>query len=367
MAEATEPTLVSATQISNYRECKRKWAWRSIAKIETAQHPSAALGTEVHDEQLGPYLLEGRTFDFSRISGYIAASSLAYLPQPQTPGLEIELHFTMPSPSWRTHNFAYQGYVDMFHRDSSVMPDMLGGVPLVSDFKTIGNLRYAKSESTLALDVQAMLYAAGAMWMTKATAVDLAWIYMQTKGAHKATRRHLRVLGDHVAEQFKRIDETAVEMFEARQRISDPLDLEPNTNMCEEYGGCPYRANCNLAPSVFVDADIAKDIERMETMAANPGFLANIKKRAEAAKQDLQAINPPEAALAATPPAPPPPKPDPIGADIAAHAGADEEPKTKKRAAKATVTIVPEGTQVQDDRLLNALKAAAKAFVEALA
>lgn len=396
--------LVSATQISNYDDCKRKWVWRSIAKIESEQHPSAKLGTEVH-EQLELYLREGRTFDYSRDSGYIAASGLAFLPAPLTPGLELERHFDdLPSPSWRTHAFGYQGYLDMYHRESRVMPGLpegVVGIPLVSDFKTTSNLRYAKSESRLATDVQAIIYATWALRETRADAVDLAWIYMQTRNARKAVRRHLRVLAPHVIDQFKRIDERAVGMHELKAALAsvDPakaaFEVEPNIDMCDEYGGCPYRANCNLAPSVFVDADVARDLERMETEmnnGATGGWLSKIKKQATEAKAELptgvaeafangkaldvvhpelQNINPPEAELVK---AKPQPEKDPIGADIALHTGqtiavfnAPPEEPAKKRKAKAEPSIVNiSNNATVDDRVTNALKAAAKAFLEAL-
>jgi hypothetical protein len=380
--------LVSATQISSYDDCKRKWVWRSIAKIESEQHASAKLGTEVH-EQLERYLRDGTTFDYSRDSGYIAASALAFLPEPKTPGLELEHHFKMPSPSWRTHPFAYQGFKDLYHRDSSVMPGLLGGVPLVSDFKTTSNLRYAKSESRLATDVQAMVYATWALFDTRAEAVDLAWIYMQTRNARKAVRRHLRVLAPHVIEQFKRIDERAVGMHELRQALAtvDPakaaFEVEPNIEMCDEYGGCPYRANCNLAPSVFVDADVARDLERMETEmnnGATGGFLSRIKKQATEAKAeiappppiealaqgpDLQPINPPESKLVV----PPKPQPDPVGADIAMHAGLDtpkDEPKKRTSKKTEASTVVNNFSAPTDDKFVKAIAAAAKAFLEAL-
>ncbi len=365
--------LVSATQVTSYLDCKRKLIWRYIAQIVTEPHPSMKLGTEVHDEQLGPYLLEGRTFDYTRDSGYIAASAMPYLPEPKTPGLELERHFMMPSPSWRTHEFGYQGYLDMWHLDSSVMPGLPGGVPLVSDFKTTSNLRYAKNETTLATDVQAMLYATWAMRETGRREVDLAWIYMQTKGkARKAKRTHLRVVGDHVNEQFKRIDAVAVEMFELRKRLVgvDPMraafEVEPNIEMCDQYGGCPYRGNCNLAPSVFVDAEVASDLEQMEaaTMSNTVGFLARIKKQSDAAK--VQLINPPEAAAVVTPPLP---AKDPVGADVAAYTAPAEEKAPRKRATKADVAasiVNISNNATLDDRLTLAFKAAAKAFLEAL-
>ena len=293
--------ILSASQISTYRdECKRKWGFKSIAKVATEQHASAALGTEVDDTQLQPYLKDGRPFDYSRPSqsGYIAASALAYLPEPQTLGLRVQKHFVIPSPT-QGSGLSYQGYVDLWLPKGGI-PGIEDGIyPVVCDFKTTGNLKWQKSAKTLETDVQAQLYATWAMYETGARTVDLVWIYMQTKGSKKAKRTHLRVMGQHVAEQFRLIDSTGLEMQAARQDIeSQGTDLEAlilktlpaNADACSGYGGCPFQGKCNLSPSVFVDAATAQAIQEMETidMSTTAELLAALKAKRGAG------INPPE-------------------------------------------------------------------------
>ena len=311
--------ILSASQISTYRdECKRKWGFKSIAKIETEQHASAALGTEVDDTQLQPYLKDGRPFDYSRPSqsGYIAASALAYLPEPQTLGLEVQKHFIIPSPTAGS-GLSYQGYVDLWLPKGGI-PGIEGGIyPVVCDFKTTGNLKWQKSAKTLETDVQAQLYATWAMYETGARTVDLVWIYMQTKGSKKAKRTHLRVLGQHVAEQFRMIDATGLEMQQARTAIESEagkleelvMQLPPNAEACAGYGGCPFQGRCNLSPSVFVDAATAQALSEMETldMSSTAELLAALKAKRGAG------INPPEKDL------PPPGVAAPNGLQVAAN------------------------------------------------
>lgn len=273
--------LLSASQISTYRdECHRKWAFKSIAKIQADQHASAALGTEVDDTQLQPYLREGRAFDYARPSGsgYIAASGLAFLPAPMSSGLEVQKHFVLPSPF--SDEVSYQGYIDLWMPKGGIpLPDpYVSDIPVVSDFKTTGNLKWQKSAKVLAKDVQAQLYATWAMYQTKAPVVDLVWIYMQTKGARKAKRTHLRVLQSDVAEQFRAIDKIGQEMVQARLEIESaaraPGDLErlilehlpANPDACDGYGGCPFTGRCNLAPAEFVNASMAQAILEMESI-----------------------------------------------------------------------------------------------------
>lgn len=147
--------LFSASQIQLFRECPRKWAWKYIAKLPSPPNKAAQLGIEVDEGQLQPFLRDGRPFDYTRESGYIAASGLGHLPPAQSPGLEVQRHFILPSRG----EYAFQGYIDLWLPDSSVVPDLPGGAPFVGDFKTTSDLKWAKSEEALRHDVQAMLYA----------------------------------------------------------------------------------------------------------------------------------------------------------------------------------------------------------------
>lgn len=259
--------FLSASQITTYRECARKWAWSYIAGIKTPQHPKAALGDEVDKEQLQPYLRDGRPFDYSKPSGsgYIAAAGLAFLPPPQSPGIQLQKSFEMPSPTWidgKHVGFGYRGYMDLWLPDSGVVPGFSGGVPFVGDFKTTGNLRWQKTEKQLLEDVQAMLYGFYALYETRAKKIDFSWIYFQTEGARKSKRTNLVGISNiHIAEQFLKINEIGKEMHGVRYGstpCTNPLDLPPNPDMCEAYGGCAYRDRCNLSPSQIVDAHAAK-------------------------------------------------------------------------------------------------------------
>lgn len=286
--------LYSASQVTGFVDCERKWAWRYIAGIKTPQNASAALGTEVDDTQLQPYLRDGRPLDFSRESGYIAAPGLVFLPQPMTSGLEVQKRFVIPSPSFadgKHIGFGFQGYLDLWLPNGG-MPDIEDDNPIVCDFKTTGNWKYAKTPKDLETDPQAQLYATWAMYATKKRVVDLAWVYFSTKGTRKAKRVHLRVHGDHVAEQFERINGIAIRMDDIRKTVTDPLELKPNVDMCESYGGCPYRDKCNLSPAQIIDAKVGHWARQMEdSVMGNTtqgggnagGLLARLKKQREEA------------------------------------------------------------------------------------
>lgn len=295
--------LVSASQITTYRECARKWAWRYLQGVETPQHPSAALGQEVDDTQLQPYLRDGRPLDLTRPSGYIAQAGIEYLPAPKAEGLQVQKHFVMPSPTWvdgKHIGFGFQGYLDLWLPDSAGMPGMPGGAPLVGDFKTTGDFRWVKSESVLRKDVQAMLYATHALFETRAKEVDLAWVYFRTKQPWKATRTALRVGANEVAQQFGEINQTAIEMFETRKANPHPLELTPNVEMCDAYGGCPHRGRCNLSPAQIIEATEARELRLSGTgvpsesgsMSDANELLTNLRKRKAGASAPVAAPKP---------------------------------------------------------------------------
>ncbi len=279
MSETTSTPLLSASQIDTYGACARKWAWRYIAGVETPQHPAAALGTEVDDEQLQPYLRDGREFTYAGDAGYIANALRPFLPQPKAPGLEVQKHFLMSAPGGA--GFAFQGYLDLWLPDSVHVPDMPGGAPFVGDFKTTSDLKWAKSEKTLTKDVQWTLYAVHAMHSTGARTIDTAWLYSQTRGTRKAKRTYLRVIGSpgdargieakhivpvtDVVNRFLEITETGREMLRVRASGAGPLDLPPNPDACEAYGGCPHRDKCNLSPGQIIDAHAARAVARTTT------------------------------------------------------------------------------------------------------
>jgi hypothetical protein len=328
--------LVSASQVTLFHdECARKWAWKYIARIESKPNASAALGTEVDNEQLQPFLREGRPIDYTRPSGEIAASALAFLPRPKSEGLEVQKHFVIPSPTWidgKHCGLGFQGYLDLWlpkggiPLPDGVSPEVDGKpVPVVGDFKTTGDFKWMKSATALATDTQAQLYALWAMYATRSPVVDLVWIYMRTKGARQARRTHLRVHAPHVAKQFSLINERALEVQEARLTVTDPKSLPPNPDQCEAFGGCPYRDKCNLGPGEIADAAAAKAKRKREaTMTeakSTMGLLAKLKAQREAAAGGAPAwvanpttptpaaaapatvgINPPESKLAPAPP-----------------------------------------------------------------
>jgi PD-(D/E)XK nuclease superfamily protein len=240
--------IFSASQISTYMDCARKWAWDRIAHKPRPQNRSAALGTRCHT-QLEAYLRDGRPLQETQEDGRpdetaaIVRVALPALPAPQSPGLEIEKPFAFRSP--RT-GYSYRGFIDFRY------PGPEQEWCTVGDHKSTSNLSYAKTPDQLLYDPQAILYAVDSMAYYQVPNVHLLWSYMQT-----GVKRHLPVYQDmtqpHVGEAFAAIEETAGEMKKVLDTVGpdDILGMYPDgvdRGTCTAYGGCPYVGDCNLGP-----------------------------------------------------------------------------------------------------------------------
>lgn len=241
VALVTDEIVLSASQLNNAIDCWRKWGFISLEKRPTQQHDSAALGSDTH-KQLETYL-NGGQLDYSRPSGYIAASGLHHLPAPKTVGMQLESKFKFQAPSlvW------YTGYRDVFipaeHREV--------GRPLVIDHKTTSGLGWAKTEEDLKTDPQALIYSMSA----PADAVDLRWVYYQTRGARKSLPVETTLKREHVVKEFEKLEHLTAKPMVAivdlyrRGRLHVLQDLPASPEACEKFGGCPFRPVCNLGPA----------------------------------------------------------------------------------------------------------------------
>lgn len=268
-------TLLSATDVSAWGECKRKWGFRYIDGIKPPKHPGALLGTEVQDEQLDPYLMSGREFDFSKgKSAEIANALRSLMPAPMAPGLRLRRKFVVNSPRG---GFGYQGEFDVWGEHASVVPGLERSPwKLLGDFKTTRNLKYAKTDETLLTDVQAMLYSMVSIVEDNVDELDLVWWTSRTVKPWRAVRSHLHVRAPHVVAQFQRIDEIGAEIVSTRRFVNKAEELPPNPRMCEAYGGCPYRHKCNLSPAAYA---AAVNVEAIVNAGTND-FLAALRKGA---------------------------------------------------------------------------------------
>jgi RecB family exonuclease len=161
---ANKLPVFSASQVSTYEACPRKWAYQKIDGLTTPPHPSAAFGTQVHSHLEAWF--ERRELPPETDTGKVARAMIPHLPAPQQILAEnVEKEF-----SWRFgDDIAFRGFIDLV--DESVTP------LTIYDHKTTGSLAYAKSVTDLLDDPQATLYARAMMDARGLDRVRLRWTY----------------------------------------------------------------------------------------------------------------------------------------------------------------------------------------------
>ena len=233
---------VSASQISTFRECPRKWYFDKIVRLPRTSTSATELGSRVH-AVLEAYLRgEVESIDTSDEVGQIAASGLGYLP-PVSSVLEIERSLEgdmalddAPVP--------VQGYVDVIDARSNE----------ILDHKTTSSQRYIKTQKELRDNVQMIMYATAYLRrFPQESHVTLTHIYYGTK-KRWSKKVSVKVSREHVESQWSAIKETITQMIEV-SRADNAGDAPTCYEACDNYGGCPYRGQCFRAPSYLPHTD----------------------------------------------------------------------------------------------------------------
>ena len=233
---------VSASQISTFRECPRKWYFDKIVRLPRTSTSATELGSRVH-AVLEAYLRgEVESIDTSDEVGQIAASGLGYLP-PVSSVLEIERSLEgdmalddAPVP--------VQGYVDVIDARSNE----------ILDHKTTSSQRYIKTQKELRDNVQMIMYATAYLRrFPQESHVTLTHIYYGTK-KRWSKKVSVKVSREHVEAQWTAIKETITQMIEV-SRADNAGDAPTCYEACDNYGGCPYRGQCFRAPSYLPHTD----------------------------------------------------------------------------------------------------------------
>jgi hypothetical protein len=319
----------SASQVSTFELCPRKWAWLKLDGLEDRGNKFSSFGKITHAH------LEG-WFDLgvlppSTPEGAVARAILTHLPPPQTPGIEVEKEIRI-----KLGGVPFLGYIDLRILDRDPRP-------FVSDHKTTSDLRWAKSPDELVDDVAATLYAYDTMITADVDEVDLQWTYGTSRGVVKTLPVCRTVTFDEIRPRIDKTDATAQTMREIFDAKPPAIEVPYDAGGCEAFGGCPFRDNCNLSPQERIRSIMTQGEAQGE---AHSSFLDKLKRARSAQPQPHPApveaapaqpqphpapaapvptaagtVNPPEAPAEAAPAPAPPPEP--------------EKPKRRKRRTKA--------------------------------
>lgn len=276
---------VSASQISTYRLCPRKWGFNKLDGIKPPENKYAERGKAVH-ALLENWLKDGVPIDVSTEYGKIAAAGLKFLPAPGT-GL-VEHTFT-----FATQIATYLGLWDLWE-PAQATEEPWHVTSRVIDHKTTSDFKWLKLPDELRKDPQVVLYAvaAAAMAENENTHIELNWVYYRANAKKPGARkvqlhvlpqnmelppRPKDVLPEHygsmdyqeLSERFSEIEQTAAELLEHHRQGRRGADLEYNVEACNAYGGCPYRGEpCKLTIGQMIRGAMAQEETLAERMAA---------------------------------------------------------------------------------------------------
>lgn len=363
---------LSKTQLEAWKSCQRKWGWSYLAGIRGEENKFASFGTKVHS-QLERWLRDGIVPDQMLPEGKVATAGLHLLPAPQTEGLLVEAEiFTI------TQQAIYHGFGDIIE-PPRIVGTAVAPTPIITDHKSTVDFKWALTEEGLETDIQANIYARAAMQLYDTPQSVAQWLYYRTRGAPKAhpvsrvmhrdrVEQVFAEIIDPIAAEIQAARELDIEMQRAGKRLP-VLELTPNTRSCSDYGGCPFRGDCNISSRERLRAKMAHETlaERMKRQAEE----TRQKRAAEAAgggaatapaaaqeEPNPGAVNPPETAKlpslkermaalkngTATAPATAPAAAPTSAPEAAAEPAPASAPKAPKAGAKAaTKAVAPSG------------------------
>jgi len=245
---------ISPSQISNFRQCQRKYCWEYVHGFRPPSTAKQQFGTDVHAHLEN--WLNTATMPPETPTGKTAKQGLHLLPVPDE-RLVVEEKF----------QYFWMPGIDVGGLADILVPPDLGG-PMVIDHKTTSDLRWAKTEAALVEDPQFLIYATYAMLRWGVPDVVARWVYYvasaprngarQPKGVRAVTAK--ASANDSIF--LEQIAGLTADMHIIREiRLNKPAanDLPASPESCGAYGGCPHAGRCKLT-----------DTDRLESYMNKP-------------------------------------------------------------------------------------------------
>ena len=257
---------VSASQISSFNDCARKWYHRYVDKVRFPSTPAQLRGTGIH-KSIEHYLLTGEILD-NEWKKFVEAA-IPYLPAPGGPiRFFVEHKFLMPTFDGGPRII---GFIDL-------LIDMDDG-PAVAlrDFKTTSDFRYCKTPKEMEEDIQLNKYAKYLMREQERlnlppSPIPTGLLYLHTKRVKVQTRLVETELTQWQVDEIWERDMRRVRQMMSVAEISCVDDVPPTTASCGKYGGCEYAGLCGLPTRVNPGVRSKRSSEDMGS------FLDKIKK-----------------------------------------------------------------------------------------
>lgn len=290
--------VVSATQVSTYELCPRKWAWRYVDGVESPPNKYAILGVDTHGH-LEKWLRQ-KIVPTGRSKGVqLAQALIPHLPAPQyidPQHVEFEQYYELCGVKFIL-------VADLW------MPKWYEGIPWVYDHKTGGNEEFWLTPEQLPQDIQGSLYGGWALHLTQAERVSLQWNYVRTKGSIITKPVQCYVRGKDIQERLGKTLESARQMKVIAESGVGAMEVPYEARGCRAYGGCPHVQRCGITSADMLSAVIrqGKAAKGDETTMGTEDFLASLAGGAQPAAAPSNGggqpplfgpVNPPQTAAA---------------------------------------------------------------------
>jgi len=257
----------SATQVTTFRLCARKWYLNKIVGLEQPV-TQALLDGKRFAEEAERFFKTGETAHLSATTRpLVALAASGRIPGPSRPGgtLHVEHPIGVDRRATNASGVALlavdglpaEGYMDLL--------DLRTGWPVVWDQKTTKDKQYIKEPDQLRTDVQMTLYAKATVLQHKAAygcepeAVGVAHIALikPPKPAEGVVVGPVYLDLEHIEAQWQEIATTVRTMREVAV-LPNPDRVTPTWSACSAFGGCAFRDTC-------------KSIKTLSTSTSNEG------------------------------------------------------------------------------------------------
>lgn len=222
---------ISASQISTFTACNKKWWWDKIARVPRKSNAAAEEGTRIH----------------ALFENTVKQGQVFYAAQTDEDKNYIDRVFRLlpddvvPVPEYleRSFRFSLWGHEWIGRVDIDAPRHVL-------DIKTTASVRMlASSEELLSSAPQTIIYGTDYFMRNPDDEdVDIDYLYVERRPyADAKDERRTVQLTQEAAIFGMEMLLTVAEQMEV-VKVTPQHDVPMNTDHCKAYGGCPYADNC---------------------------------------------------------------------------------------------------------------------------
>ena len=268
----------SATQVTTFRLCQRKWF---LSKIVGLEQPvtQALLDGKRYAEEAEQFFLTGETDGLSSVTRpLIALAASGKIPGPRTrPGSTVLVEHPIGVDRRAVNasgvallevdGLPAEGYMDLL--------DLRAGYPVVWDQKTTKDRKWIKEPDQLRTDVQMTLYAAATVlrhqtvYGCEPEAVGVAHIALikPPKAAVGVVVGPVYLDLEHIEHQWQGIQATVREMAQVALAPA-PDRVTPTWSACTAFGGCAFLDTCKAIKTLSTSTEGSTTMSLLSTLAA---------------------------------------------------------------------------------------------------